>query len=310
MNNLTNEFENEIANQLVTPWVQLVNAGKMPLKDIEKFNVPWGVFIPQGQAEEVGFTPSGHWKEIEIEFEGSSDEPTLGYLTQSPRFVVIQRSRPECYKKNAYGSWRFQGLYFGDRLDPAAINWHEQIKLLTPKEQQDYRSVTRYLLSFVDSDNKPLHSGGLQLKLKGAGGLAISQSIADIYQGFEKAYFASIKKPPSVISPAGRARVVIDLKLGLEKAGSHNPQIVVEEMQSPGPAGTTQEVVVKNRTVKQIGVSLSSMLISTESADGAAFRQLHQDTVTFALPGGEVAGAVEVAEVEAEAQIDPDLMPF
>ena len=310
-NTFSNEFENEIAQPLVRPWVQVLNAKNMPLKDIAKFNIPWGFFVAQPQATEVGFKPDINWEEINIEF---GDEPTIGYLTKSPRFVVISRSRPEAFKKNSYGSWRFEGLYFGDSANPKSVNYHELIKGLSAEEQENYRSITRYLLVFVNGENEPLHSKPLQLKLRGAGGYAIGQALVESYVSFEKSYFASIKKPPSIISPAGRARIVIDLKLGLEKPGANNPQIVVETLSTPSVAlGKVQEVVSKGKTVKHLGVSLESMLVSASTKFGQQLRDLHQDNLEFSLPGGKKAQAIietvddELETVDAE---NTDLMPF
>jgi len=307
-----NEFENEIAQPLVRPWVQVVNVKNDSLKNIAKDNKPWGFFLAQEQATDVGFEPDNNWDDIDIEF--VDDEPTHGYLTKSPRFVVIQRSRPEAYKKNSYGNWRYEGLYFGDSANSASTNYHELIKGLSSDDQKSWRSITRYLLMFVDEKNQPLHSKPLQLKLKGAGGYAIGQAIVDTYVNFEKSYFASIKKPHSIISPAGRARIVIDLKLGLEKPGANSPQIVVETLSTPSVAlGKFQEVDSKGKTVKHFGVSLDSMLVSASTSFGAQLRDLHQDNLEFALPGGKKAQAIVNTvddELETVDDENADLMPF
>jgi hypothetical protein len=222
--NLNDEFAGQETGASVHPWLQIVNAKNLPLKEIAKFNIPWGFFVPKEQAEKVGFKPDANWKSAEIDF---GEETKSGYLTTHPRFVVIQRSQPECLQRNSYGGWSYKGLYFGGN---GSINWYEKMNTMSFEEKENIRSVTRYLFKFVSSDNTSLHEGSLQIKLRGASGLAIKQALNDYYSQFEQAFYKSINRASARIGAAGRARVVVDFTMGLSKPSDKNPQIVVESM--------------------------------------------------------------------------------
>ena len=299
------EFAGQEQSATVHPWLQIVNAKNLPLKEIAKFNIPWGFFVPREQAEKVRFKPDANWKSAEIDF---GEETKSGYLTTHPRFVVIQRSQPECYQRNSYGGWSYKGLYFGDRN--GSINWYEKMNSMSFEEKENIRSVTRYLFKFVSSDNTSLHEGSLQIKLRGASGLAIKQALNDYYVSFEKAFYESINRPAARIGAAGRARVVVDFTMGLSKPSDKNPQIFVESMLSPSLAlGANKNVDSKGHTINHVGCNLSDILILKSSKTGQEIHNIHEETLDFAKPGG---GKIARDEFEGEEtkELDPDLMPF
>lgn len=121
------------------PWIQSLNKSDA----IERA----GWFISEENAQKLGMTPDENWEGYKQRF--GTDEPTPGFRTITPNFVVIHTSP------------LFMRLRQGEDLT------------LRPFVKAEYDStkftcVTRYLLLFMDKANKPLHHTPVQFTAKGS----------------------------------------------------------------------------------------------------------------------------------------------
>ena len=182
------------------PFCQVIN----PQRGVS--NAPMGLFIPLPQAEAVGFVPGGSWVEHTQTFASGSKEP--GFITSAPRFVIIQRSVTETYETAEIGD-SFQTVYRGP-------TFHKQggiIDYQPARSGSTFKSVTRYLLLFLDDENQPLHETPLQLSAARAFGSAFGEEVSTFVADFTPASNKLFDKK-GTLTPLGLSKWVIQMILG------------------------------------------------------------------------------------------------
>ena len=122
----------------VLPWAQILNKSE----DLERA----GLFITEENAEKANFTPDENWEVFKKRF-GEGD-PVTGFRTIRPNFSIVHTS--PLFMKNREGD-----------------------SDLTLFDKKTYNSmlqtcVTRYLLVFLDKNNKPLNFTPIQFTAKGS----------------------------------------------------------------------------------------------------------------------------------------------
>ena len=56
-----NEFDDDITASESIPYIQVQNPKNLSLSEIRQYNVPWGIFVPNDQAELVDLTVPEHF---------------------------------------------------------------------------------------------------------------------------------------------------------------------------------------------------------------------------------------------------------
>ena len=109
-------YELEASSRI--PYAQVQSPPNLDVEEIIQENKPYGVYLLKEQADLVGFQPDSNWSEKTIVFgKGDKKETQTGFLTTTPRFVVLSQSGTEVEKgewqdngKTIAGNWRYEGL--------------------------------------------------------------------------------------------------------------------------------------------------------------------------------------------------------
>ena len=82
-----NEFDNEITASESIPYCQVQNPKNLSLSEIRQYNVPWGIFVPNDQAELVDFTVRDHFLHNQIVFDKEGNQLYLYDIHKSQNLV-------------------------------------------------------------------------------------------------------------------------------------------------------------------------------------------------------------------------------
>ena len=92
------EFDDDITASESIPYCQVQNPKNLSLSEIRQYNVPWGIFVPNDQAELVDLTVPEHFLPTQLVFDQDTPQQREidGFLTQHIRFVLIHRYSSFC----------------------------------------------------------------------------------------------------------------------------------------------------------------------------------------------------------------------
>lgn len=302
------EFADQESSANIIPWAQVVNPKNMSLADIRKFKLPWGIFIAGDQATQLGFKPDANWTETSIEF--VENEPKPGFITNKLRMVVLHRAATEVQKYNG-SRWEYLDLFFNN-------GWVDKLKSMPPIEKKNYRTLSRFLVIFLDSNNQALHNGVLQISLRGAFATAIGKQLTEYYKDLEKAFYAQFNAPAKTIKAEGRARLVVDFGLTLHRHESNSPSIYAGTVSQPTlEKGAHKDFTTTlGKAIKYVGADIKDLVIPIETPLGKQIISYFKEYNYFALPnkgyGEKPTQPIPAAVKEAVEELDnaEDIMPF
>jgi hypothetical protein len=306
MTTLLEQFADHAISSTQMPYCQIVSPpnlvpGKLSKWEKEGGSQEIGFFIKAVEAEKAGFIPDDAWQPCEASL---GDGTEVGFITQSPRFVIIHKSQREIqYRPSKDDRYTFVGL--------AWENGAETPLLATAKaDKNHYKVVVRHLVLFLGKDDKPLHTSPIQYTAKGAFAASLYAETKDLYEKINKTYFARLKmagKPCSggLLSPFALAFAKIDLKIGFQRNDAkESPFCIPTEIKIPTVEniGNSTESHRKagNRKIVFTGVPLEDVLLSMSSEAGKVIAQWYSEHQSFSKPRKKVQtfeGPVEFSQV-------------
>ncbi len=304
---ILDEFEEGEVTLQSVHYCQVINPANVSEANIRKFNMPFGVFIPQDQAEAVGFRPTDWFEKTTITFNEDSDSPTevKGYLTKRLRCCIIHRSQTIEVQERTSRGWQYIG--------PGYIKGQPtEFKQRLDNDRNSYRLRTRYLILFVDEDNNLLHEVPLQLGLGAGTGGAIGTEVVNFRSEFDNVYAKAKNKPGKGLGDAQHSCTVLDMTLGFHKPKGRAPFVCPIQRVAPAleQVGKEKEYSRRERLMKLIGVHYGSLLISPGSEAGKlidSFRETYSDFPQPA-PTKDTEEPTEDSHVEvfAETRVNED----
>jgi hypothetical protein len=240
--------------------------------------VPWGIFIPNDQAELVELRVPDHFTPTRLIFDPDTPQQREidGFLTQHIRFALIHRSAGIEVQEKTNKGWR----YIGEAYKRGKMTKYGE---LAGKEREYYRLRTRYLLLFLDENNEPLHRVPLRLGLGAGTGGSFSEEIKVFRSEIERVFFKLRKQPQKALSDRAQALTVLDIKLGIHKGDGKAPFICPIERLAPAidKVGVEKVVERRERQIKLIGTPIQSLMIPKSSETGQLILSLWDDYQDF-----------------------------
>ena len=306
MATLLEQFADHTVASAQIPYCQIISppnlvAGKLSKWEKEDGLKEIGFFIKAVEAEKAGFMPDDTWQPYEASL-GSGTE--VGFITQSPRFVIIHKSQREIqYRPSKDDRYSFVGL--------AWENGAETPLLATAKaDKNHYKVVVRNLVLFLGKDDKPLHTSPIQYTAKGAFAASLYAETKDLYEKVGKTYFARLKmagKPCSggLLSPFALAFVKIHMEIGFQRNHEKESPFCIPvgiKIPTVENIGISTEFYRKagNRKIVFSGVALEDVLLSMSSEAGKVIAQWYSEHQSFSKPRKEVQtfeGCVEFSQI-------------
>lgn len=276
INNLLQEFDNEITTNASTPYCQIHNPPNLSIAQIEQYNPPWGWFISSEQAELAQFKVPDSFEPIRLTFgETTQRRETDGFLIRQIRLAILHRSTIEVQQKSQNG-WR----YIGRAYDKGNLT---NFGSIANSDKENYRLRTRYLLLFLDRDNQPLHQTPLRLGMgRGVGG-SFGEEIKQFRCEIERVFFKLRGEPQKALSDRAHAFTVLEMELGLHKGEGKAPFIcpVVRSAPAIDSVGIQKLVERRDRQVKLVGKAIETLLIPKSSATGQTILSLWEQYQDF-----------------------------
>jgi len=286
-------------------YAQFINP-KGTLKEIKRGNIPYGLFLPKKQAEQIGFSSTTQWAEYTAIL-GVEEKEIEGYITTSARIVFLHRSAPEIEKKNEQGRFVFEDLaYRNDQLTDAAKEEKEQQGV-----KKKWRMKTRNLVLLLDQNNQPLHALPLSLPMgKGPGG-SIGSALQDFYGQVDAVIAQLTKKPVGTrFSNLVHALCVFDVSFGYHKNGEKAAFVVPQSYKVPtlGEVGISVTKTVRERQVETTTEAFDKLYIGKDTEVGQTIVSLFESFADFPTytHKKETVQSVSYQEV----QPDFDAIPF
>ena len=259
------EFDDDITASESIPYCQVQNPKNLSLSEIRQYNVPWGIFVPNDQAELVELATLDYFTPTRLIFDQDTPQQREidGFLTQHIRFVLIHRSAAIEVQEKMNNGWK----YIGEAYRKGKITKYGE---LASKDREYYRLRTRYLLLFLDENNEPLHHIPLRLGLGAGTGGSISEEIKVFRGEIERVFFKLRKQPQKALSDRAHALTVLDIKLGVHKGEGKSPFVCPVERLAPAieQVGVEKVVERRERTVKLVGTPIHSLMIPKSSETG------------------------------------------
>ena len=195
------------------PYCQIISPPNLKPNALEKTDFKFGIFIPKIQAEAAEFTPDENWVEHTEEFGTGDDAIVEGYITNSPRFVIIRRSKLEVQESQERG-WRTVGVAYERGNGTKFLDYYKN-------DRDNYRLATRYLLLFVDENNKPLNPAApIKLTAKGGFGAVFGIELGDYSKNLGKVFSIMAAKNGQKVKGKGLnhfalAHTIVDMEFRL-----------------------------------------------------------------------------------------------
>ncbi len=138
------EFDDDITASESIPYAQVQNPKNLSLSEIRQYNVPWGIFVPNDQAELVELATLDYFTPTSLVFDQDTPQERSidGFLTQHIRFVLIHRSAAIEVQEKMNNGWK----YVGKAYSKGKLTKYGE---LASKDREYYRLRTRYLLLFL-----------------------------------------------------------------------------------------------------------------------------------------------------------------
>jgi len=306
MTTLLEQFVNHTIASTQIPYCQIISPPNLQPGKLSKWEKEGGIreigfFIKATEAEKAGFIPDDTWQPYEASL---GDGTEVGFITQSPRFVIIHKSQREIqYRPSKDDRFTFVGL--------AWENGAETPLLATAKaDKNHYKVVVRNLILFLGKDDQPLHATPIQYTAKGAFAASLYAETKDLYEKVSKTYFTRLKMAGKVsssglLSPFALAFAKIDFKIGFQRNDANeSPFCVPTEIKIPTVenVGNSIEFHRKagNRKILFSGVALEDLLLSMSSEAGKLITQWYSEYQSFSKPRKEIMpfeGCVEFSQI-------------
>ncbi len=272
------EFDEDVTLSESIPYCQIHNPDNLSLSQIKQFNIPWGVFIPNEQAELVELRVPDHFTPTSLVFD--QDKPTErhidGFLTQHIRFSLIHRSNIEVQEKTDNG-WQYVGMaYRKGKLTRYGEFTHQN--------RDSYRLRTRYLILFLDDNNEPLHHIPLRLGLGAGTGGSLGEEIKVFRGEIERVFFKLRQQPQKALSDKAHALTVVDINLGVHKGDGKAPFVCPSLRLAPAIDQVGVEKVVDrkgDRSVKLVGTPIQDLMLPKSSETGQLILSLWDEYKDF-----------------------------
>ncbi|WP_219907684.1 DUF5895 domain-containing protein [Aphanothece hegewaldii] len=299
MNTQTNflqEFDEDVKASSTIPYLQVQNPPNLTLAQIQQYKPPYGWFIPDEQAKLVEFSPNDWFTPTRLTFGEDTSQPKQvdGWLTQHVRVFILHKSSGIEVQEKTERGWHYVGpAYHKGQLTKCGQSANE--------DKENYRLRTRYLLVFLDESNQPLHRIPLQLSMgRGTGG-TFGEEVRQFRGEIERVFFKMRGEPTKTLSDRAHTLTVLDMELGLHKGEGKAPFIVPVKRLSPSVDGIGTETIVdrRDRKIKLLGESLSSLLIPKSSETGQFLVNLWNEYSDF--PTRYSSGQVEQEETPVMA---------
>lgn len=272
------EFDDDITASESIPYCQVQNPKNLSLSEIRQYNVPWGIFVPNDQAELVDLTVPEHFLPTQLVFDQDTPQQREidGFLTQHIRFVLIHRSAAIEVQEKMNNGWK----YIGEGYRKGQITKYGE---LASKDRENYRLRTRYLLLFLDNNNEPLHYVPLRLGLGAGTGGSLSEEIKVFRGEIERVFFKLRQHPQKALSDRAHALTVLDIKLGVHKGDGKAPFVCPVERLAPAieQVGVEKVVERRERQVKLVGTPIESFMIPKSSETGQLILSLWEQYQDF-----------------------------
>jgi hypothetical protein len=220
------------------------------------------------------------------------EEPTIGFITQHPRIVVIHQSKAEVqYRTDAKSRYRFLDLYWKNgAVTPAGE--------LAKKDKELYKIVTRHLVLFLGAEGQPLHSEPIQYTSKGAFASSLSVELNNLYAATGESLAAyqkslGVRSPGKVLTQKARAFCAMDMSINWTRnsdiqSPSCYPSEVVHPALNADEVGTSKifnrKVKDKFREVLIKKVALDQVLLDMTSPAGELITSWYQENQSFQRP--------------------------
>lgn len=306
MTTLLEQFKEHTIASTQIPYCQIISppnlvAGKLSKWEKEGGFKEIGFFIKATEAEKAGFIPDDTWQPYEASL---GDGTEVGFITQSPKFVIIHKSQREIqYRPSKDDRYSFVGL--------AWQNGAETPLLATAKaDKNHYKVVVRNLILFLGKDDQPLHTTPIQYTAKGAFAASLYAETKDLYEKVSKTYFTRLKMAGKscsggLLSPFALAFAKVDFKIGFQRNDANeSPFCVPTEIKIPTVEniGNSVEFHRKagNRKITFSGVALEDVLLSMSSEAGKLITQWYSEYQSFSKPRKELMpfeGCVEFSQI-------------
>jgi hypothetical protein len=306
MTTLLEQFVNHTIASTQIPYCQIISPPNLQPGKLSKWEKEGGIreigfFIKATEAEKAGFIPDDTWQPYEASL---GDGTEVGFITQSPKFVIIHKSQREIqHRPSKDDRFSFVGL--------AWENGAETSLLATAKaDKNHYKVVVRNLILFLGKNDQPLHATPIQYTAKGAFAASLYAETKDLYEKVSKTYFTRLKMAGKVsssglLSPFALAFAKIDFKIGFQRNDANeSPFCVPTEIKIPTVenVGNSIEFHRKagNRKILFSGVALEDLLLSMSSEAGKLITQWYSEYQSFSKPRKEIMpfeGCVEFSQI-------------
>lgn len=306
MTTLLEQFAEHTVTSTRLPYCQIVSPPNLVPAKLSKWEIEGGYkeigfFIKATEAEKAGFIPDDTWQPYEASL---GDGTEVGFITQSPRFVIIHKSQREIqYRPSKDDRFTFVGL--------AWENGAETSLLATAKaDKKHYKVVVRNLMLFLGEDDQPLHATPIQYTAKGAFAASLYAETKDLYEKVSKTYFTRLKMAGKVssgglLSPFALAFAKIDLKIGYQRNDAKDsPFCIPVEIKIPTVENVGNLIdfhrKAGNRKIVFSGVALEDVLLSMSSEAGKLITRWYSEYQSFSKPRKEIPlfeGCVEFTQV-------------
>lgn len=269
-------YSDNVVQSATHPWVQLMTPKEKKL--------PFGLFLKNDCAEVVNFQPSEDWQPFTATFEsGDAEVEDQGYLTQILRLCVVRQTTLEGYGKNQWGKFEWLGPIY-DQGQLTEIGWRVR------NGGQDFYQATRYLVFFLDKQNRLLQDSPLQLKAKGAFGASFGVELREFQSELSKAFFQAAKQAgkrfTGELNPEALSLGSFQAKLGLRRSEQGAYVCYLSDRMSPvfNPENFGKSKTVSRRGGADItlhGVNWRDLFIPKDAETGQILIQAHHDHATF-----------------------------
>jgi hypothetical protein len=272
------------------------------LKRWAKDGGTFGIFISAEQAEMANFTPDHNWQPTEVGFSGK-EEPTVGFITTSPRLVVIHQSKAEVqHRIDKNSRYKFLDLYWNGAITPAGE--------MAKKDKNLYKIVTRHLVLFLGTEGQPLHPFPIQYTAKGAFASSFSVELNSLYTATGESLAAyqkslGVRSPGKVLTQKARAFCAVNLKMDWTRnADDESPYLYPSEVDHPTIASDeigssknfNRKVKDKFREVLIRKIALDKVLLDMNSPAGELITAWYQEYQSFPRPNRQSEITEEITE--------------
>ena len=273
------EFDEDITVSQSIPYAQVQNPKNLSLSEIRQYEIPWGIFVPNDQAELVGLKATDSFTPTSLVFDQDTPQQreVMGFMTQHIRFSLIHRSKGIEVQEKTNNGWSYVGeAYNNGNL----TKWGD----LANKEKEYYRLRTRYLILFLDENNDPLHRIPLRLGLSAGTGASLSEEVRVFRSEIEKVFFKLRQQPQQALSNRAHALTVLDIQLGVHKGDGKAPFVCPAVRLAPAIDQVGVEKVAdrkSDRQVKLVGTPIESLMIPKSSQTGQLLLSLWEEYKDF-----------------------------